>query len=90
MLSETAWRARAIAASSRAISAEARSGWPAISPIWRIWAFTSSRFRGTENSATRSPCAFSNSRVARLSKELATTTSGFSTSTSSAPPDRLA
>jgi len=43
--------ARAIAASSRAISAAARSGCPAISPISRIWAFTSSRFRGTENSA---------------------------------------
>ena len=60
-------RARASAASSRAISAAARSGWPARSPTSRICCRTSSSVRGTESSARRSPLAFSSSRVARLS-----------------------
>ena len=45
----------------------ARSGCPTMSPTSRIWCLTSSRVRGTANSARCSPFAFNNSRVERLS-----------------------
>ena len=86
----TAWRARAIAASSRAISAAGAVGMSddvADFANLVLHLVERARHRQFGEVHARSPSA--SSRVERLSNRLATTTSGFSTSTSSAPPDSL-